>query len=88
MLALIYALFALGGRASNAELQLMLDHADEKTTRALVSEAAREGWVYSAGRKGGLVRLAPNGLSFLVGRLQHPKIERRIEINRLFQESK
>lgn len=88
MLALIYALFALGGSASNADLQIMLDHADEKTTRALVSEAARQGWVYAAKRKGGLVRLAPNGVSFLVGRLQHPKIERRIEINQMLQEQR
>ena len=39
MIALISALWILGMRASKVELQLMFDHANEKTTRDIISVA-------------------------------------------------
>lgn len=85
MIALISALWILGGSATIYELTEWLEYEDRKSMRRLVKKAAEEGFVTrpgNNGRRGGLVQLTLNGWALLQGKFSTPEIKARIEINR------
>ena len=84
MIALISALWILGGSATIHELTEWLEYEDRKNMRRLVSRAAAEGFVTrpgNNGRRGGLVRLTLQGWALLHGKFATPEIAARIERN-------
>lgn len=85
MIALISALWILGGSATIHELNEWLEYEDQKSMRRLVSKAVSEGFVTSPGRNGrriGLVKLTLNGWALLCGKFETPEIKSRMETNR------
>ena len=88
MIALISALWILGGSATTHELAEWLE-IERKSLRRLVGRAAEEGFVEppgNTGRRGGLVKLTLQGWALLHGKFSTPEIADRIEHNaRLFE---
>ncbi len=83
MIALISALWILGGSATTHELAEWLE-IERKSLRRLVGRAADEGFVEppgNTGRRGGLVRLTIQGWALLHGKFTTPEIAARIERN-------
>lgn len=78
MLALLYALYIVGGRATYEELQILLEHRDAKSVRSLVSKAEAERLVRRPRARGGLVELVANGTACVAQKLCDPVVLRRI----------
>lgn len=81
MLALLYALFVVGGRAKYSELQILLEHENTKSVRALVARAARCGYVVRPGASehNGFVALSRNGAASMAAKVNDPVILARIK---------
>lgn len=82
MLALLFALYILGGRASYEELRIMLEHADCKGVRALAARTEDAGLIRRPGEKGAPLELTPAGVACVLGKLRDPLVSERMRANR------
>lgn len=83
MLALLYALYILGGRATYEELRIMLEHSSVNSIRDLVKRCEEdEQLVARSYGKGATIALTRKGVACVYGKLVDDRIAARMLANR------